>query len=195
VTATTPVERVANALEAANFTRMATPLQIAGLTIPVASAFIGGGNSPDLVIVGDTVSETQKKIQQTIEGVGRALDMVQSRRPLTLVLVGPRPESSALSAMAKFARVLPVGEIADQDSINNWLAVLFPLKLPVLMDGMLNVEAVLGAAFQQDEMSQSLIAIANARQGEDAVRTHFHALIEAAFVGDEFLDASLDDTP
>lgn len=179
MTATTPVERVANALEAAHFTRMPTPLEIAGLSIPVTSAFVGGGNTQDLVIIGDTVVDTQKKIQQTIEGVGRALDMVQSRRPLTLVVVGPRPESAALGAMARFARVLPIGEVADQATIANWLAVLLPLTLPAVKDGVIDVDAVIDEKFQQDALSKSLID--NARHGEEAVGAQFHALVEEPF--------------
>jgi hypothetical protein len=70
-----------------------------------------------------------------VEGVGRALDMVRSRRPLTIVLVGPRLETAALAALARYARVLPIGETADTGSIRNWLAVLLPLKLPKPVQG------------------------------------------------------------
>lgn len=180
MTATTPVERVATALEAAQFTRMSTPLEIAGMSIPVTSAFIGRDTSQDLVIIGDTVGETQRKIQQTIEGVGRALDMVQSRRPLTVVVVGPRPDTSVLGAMARVARVLPIGEVADQETIDNWLAVLRPLSLPKLSSDPVEVAQVLGP--QNDAMVQALIA--QAQHGEAAVRNDFTRLIEEPFEDD-----------
>jgi hypothetical protein len=60
--------------------------------------------------------------------------MMGSRRPLTLVVVGPRPESSTLTSLSRHARVLAVGESADEKDLSNWLAVLLPLKLPKAAD-------------------------------------------------------------
>ncbi|TPN53881.1 hypothetical protein [Mesorhizobium sp. B1-1-7] len=130
MTETTPVERVARMLEEAKFLRIKSPLQIGGLKFEAPAAFVGQSPSPDLVIVGDSAMQTARDLQTIIEGIGRALDVVRSRRPLTLVLVGPRLESSALAQLCRYARVLPVGETADDASLNNWLAVLLPLKLP-----------------------------------------------------------------
>src|SRR5262245_20867414 len=107
MTVTTPVERVAQFLEAAHFRRMHSPIEIGGLEVDVPGAFVGVEPSPDFVVVGDTVAQTPRQLRHTIEGVGRALDVMSSRRPLTLVLVGPRPESAVLSAMSRYARVLP----------------------------------------------------------------------------------------
>jgi hypothetical protein len=176
---TTPVERVARALEAASFTRMPSPLQIAGLTFDAPAAFVGAPPSPDLVVVGDSTVQTAHDLQRTVEGVGRALDVVRSRRPLTLVLVGPRPESKALSALSRHARVLPVGESADEASLDNWLAVLLPLTLPhpVEARGLDSLEALRSSA---DAMTRELIDLAPL--GADAVAHHFTELVEASFV-------------
>lgn len=130
MTTTTPVERVANVLEEAGFKRMPMPFEIGGIEIDAAAAFVGKPPLPDLIVVGDTLAQTPRRLHQTIEGVGRALDMMGSRRPLTLVVVGPRPESSALTSLSRHARVLAVGEAADESTLSNWLAVLLPLKLP-----------------------------------------------------------------
>ena len=72
MTATTPIERVADVLELAQFRRMPTPIQIAGLDINAPAAFVAKSPSPDLVVIGDTVSQTPRELQQLVEGAGRA---------------------------------------------------------------------------------------------------------------------------
>jgi len=109
---------------------MPTPLEIAGVTFDPAASFVGTPPSPDLVLVGDTTLQTSRDLQRIVEGVGRALDVMRSRRPLTLVLVGPRLNSGAITSLSRYARVLPVGESADEATLSNWLAVLLPLQLP-----------------------------------------------------------------
>src|SRR5260370_41088115 len=98
---TTPIERVAQLLVGARFKRVPTPLRIGGLELDALAAFIGEPPSPDLVVIGDTLEQTPARLQQSVEGVGRALDMMGSRRPLPLVVVGPRPESSALTSLSR----------------------------------------------------------------------------------------------
>src|SRR5260370_36026542 len=109
---TTPVERVAEVLERARYRHVPIPLEIAGLKIDVSDAFVGTGIAPDLIVVGDTTRDKPKRLLQMIEGVGRALDMRDSRRPLTFVIVGPRPHPSEITAMARFARVRRVGALS-----------------------------------------------------------------------------------
>ena len=108
MTETTPVERVAELLKA-DFKRIPIPLSIGGLQIDAAAAFVGEPPRPDLVVVGDTLDQTPARLQQTVEGVGRALDMMGSRRPLTLIVVGPRPESSTLTRLSRHARSAGIG--------------------------------------------------------------------------------------
>jgi hypothetical protein len=183
VTVTTPVERVAQVLEAARFRRMPSPLGIAGLQIEVPGAFLGSEPSPDLVIVCDTVAQTTRQLQQTKEGVCRALDMMSSRRPLTLVLVGPRPDSAALRALSRYARVLPVGEVADDATLQNWLAVLLPLRLPE-PDEARGETASLQLLEKTDDDPIARDLVAWAREGEAAVAERLHALVDEPFASD-----------
>jgi hypothetical protein len=191
VTATTPVERVANVLQGAGFERVSSPLRVAGLSFETPAAFVGLEPSPDLILVGDTTKQTARSLQQTVEGVGRALDSVRSRRPLTLIVVGPRPESAALSALSRYARVLPVGEIADDTSLANWLAVLLPLNLPatdVVRGGAASLDALRSI---DDPFAKELIDLAVG--GEEAVAERFHQLVEGPFedADDEDVETSL----
>lgn len=188
MTATTPIERVADVLVLAQFRRMPTPIQIAGLDINAPAAFVAKSPSPDLVVIGDTVSQTPRELQQVVEGAGRALDTVGSRRPLTLVVVGPRPDSGVLTALSRHARVLPVGEAADEDSLRNWLAVLMPLKMPNVAGGASHAPASLDAlAANSDPLTRELLDTAS--QGiPGAVAELLYGLIDAPFEGFDFED-------
>lgn len=175
---TSPVGRVVQLLETADFRRMPPPLQIAGLEFEAPAVLIGAPPSPDLVVVGDTAVQSIRDLQRIIEGVGRALDVVRSRRPLTLVLVGPRPESKALAALSRHARVLPVGESTDDENLTNWLAVLLPLRLPQPVDsrGFDSLEELRRTADAEGEILISL-----ARIGSEAVAEHFAEMVERPF--------------
>ncbi len=176
---TTPLERVSQRLVSAQFKRVATPLTIGGIEIDAPAAFIGSPPSPDLVIVGDTLEQTPPRLQQTVEGIGRALDMMGSRRPLTLVVVGPRPTSAALTALSRFARVLPVGDAADEANLANWLAVLLPLPLPVMSDG--RAAAALDAVIDgsRDPIEAEFIALA--ASGPEVVANRLAVYVDEPF--------------
>ena len=177
--ATVPIERVAAILQTGSFKRLVPPLNIAGVKVDVPAAFVGTGKSPDLVIVGDTAFDTPKRLLQTIDSIGRALDIAESRRPLTLVVVGPRPGPEFLRAMTRFARVLPVGDDSDEASLRNWLAALLPLALPpaetersLATNSEMTVRA--GTLFAQELRGASV-------SSKDAVSKLLHAAIEAPF--------------
>ncbi|MFU0507302.1 hypothetical protein [Pseudaminobacter sp. NGMCC 1.201702] len=81
----------------------------------------------------DTVTEKEERARQKIGGLGRALDAVQSRRPVTAVITGPTPGKQTLESIAKVCRVLPVGTPtgpSDDSLLRDWLAVLLPLVVP-----------------------------------------------------------------
>lgn len=190
MTATTPIERVADVLELAHFRRMPTPIQIAGLEIKAPAAFVAQSPLPDLVVIGDTVSQTPRELQQVVEGAGRALDTVGSRRPLTLVVVGPRPDSGVLTALSRHARVLPVGEAADEGSLRNWLAVLMPLTMPTVASGAGHVPASLESlGAKGDPLTKALLdAAAQGVPGD--VAEVLYDLIETPFDGFDFEDGT-----
>jgi hypothetical protein len=179
MTATTPVERVAKLLEEAGFTRMPTPLEIGGIEIEAAAAFVGKPPLSDLIVVGDTLTQTPRGLHQSIEGVGRALDMMGSRRPLTLVVVGPRPESSILTSLSRYARVLAVGEQADESTLSNWLAVLLPLKLPATENDRAyaaNDKLLTGAS---DPLVREFVELAS--HGQERVAARLAAAVDEPF--------------
>lgn len=128
-----PVERVVSLLEASNaFRRVPTPIKIGNVPFEFAAVLIGRDKNPDLVVVIDTINEDIQRTRQKIGGLGRAMDVVGSRRPVTAILTGPRPDENMLELIARVCRVLPVGTptgTKDDEMLEDWLSVLLPLPI------------------------------------------------------------------
>lgn len=149
MTATTPVERVSAILESAGYRRLPRPLSIAEQTFNLPAAFVGSDRSSEHVHVADTAFEKEARILRIVEGIGRALEIMHSRRPVTLVLAEPRPEAEVIDALAKVCRDLPIGTVIDDDpatALKNWLAVLLPLTLPEPGEGIADPLAAIRAS-------------------------------------------------
>jgi hypothetical protein len=129
VSASQPVERVIALLGEAGYERLPPPVEVAGIPFEF-SAVLTAGSSLDLVVVVDTVTDTDvASIRQRVEGMSRALDLVESRRPLTVVLIGPEPVPELLTALTRVARVLVAGVPRAERELRNAIAVLLPLEL------------------------------------------------------------------
>jgi hypothetical protein len=186
MTATTPVDRVGEILEGAGFRRLANPLSIGGLKFDLPAAYVGSDKSSDLVLVADTALEQDARLLRTVEGVGRALDVLRSKRPVTIVLAGPRPKADVIDAMAKVCRVLPIGTQVDSDpatALANWLAVLLPLTLPEprqdIADPLTAIRAQTGDV---DQRIRALMEIAP--KGADAVQAELHDVLTSVLDGE-----------
>jgi hypothetical protein len=188
VTVTTPVEKIMAVLAKAGYQRVETPLKIASVQFDLAAAFVGTAHNPDLIVVFDTAFEPDDQIQRKVEGIGRALDVMGSRRPLTVVLAGPRPRASILDALSRVSRVLPVGTAIDTDpdaSLEKWLAVLLPLDVPSPSGKLADPVSELAANIANvDSESVTTLIIASAR-GTSAVETELQRLIREPLQGVE----------
>jgi hypothetical protein len=182
LTTATPVERIVELLGVAHFHRLEMPIAIAGVKFEFDATLVGTQSMPDLVIVVDTTLEKDDRVRTKIEGVARALDVVRSKRPLTVILVGPRPRTAMLNAIAKVCRVLPVGTVtgSDDDSIlKNWLAVLMPLTLPQASDAIADpMRELLQSVHPNDPIVSELLAASP--RGADQVQAAFHKLVQEA---------------
>lgn len=129
-----PVQRVVDLLTESGYRPIPAPLSIGGGIDFEFAAVLVGEDSLDLIVVIDTVVQPDSDLtRRQIEGLGRALDLYASRRPLTTILVGPTPNDSVLGSLTKVARVLPVGSPGSantDDQLGDALAVLLPLSLP-----------------------------------------------------------------
>ena len=192
MTASTPVDRVAEILAGAGYRRVATPLEIAGLKFELPAAFVGSSPSPDLILVADTAFDDERRILRKTEGIARAMDVVRSKRPLTAVLVGPRPSSATIDSMSRVCRVLPIGTILGEDAdavLRNWLAVLMPLSLPEpstsIADPLTEIATQLG-----DLLPEVSSLVDFAQRGADAVQSRLHEIIS-----EPLADEDVDDEP
>lgn len=179
MTSALPAERVAQLLLAAGYRRLAEPLQVAGLAFSVAGAFAGGDRSADLVVIGDMATSSERGVIQQIEGIARALDVVRSHRPLTSIIVGPRPIGKALEALSQVSRVLAVEEAGDEVELRDRLAILLPIELPASLGQNRDVNGIAQVSTTDDPFAVELIQAS--ALSEAAVRRHFHdALMGAA---------------
>jgi len=179
---TTPVGHITRLLLVAGYRSVSTPLVIGGLKFDFPAALVGTETSPDLILIADTAFEQEERLVAKLEGVARALDVARSKRPLTVVIAGPRPTSANLETMSRVCRVLPTGTVLDKDaevSLQNWLAVLLPLRLPEVHAPTTNVLeqfSKLGAGLDQ-EVANLVIP---AKQGTRAVQLQLHQIIDDA---------------
>jgi len=188
---TTPIDAVTELLlREAQFRRILKPLAIAGVTIDIADALIAGNGSLDLVLVGDNIGEeAPRRLISAVEGAARALDLVGSRRPLTLVVVGPRPTAEDLRELVRYARVLPVGEAPTNDILRNWLAALLPLKLPPVGEARGDAANADLISETSDPLARALVQAAY--DGKDEVSAVLFEAIEEPF---EFSDTESEES-
>jgi hypothetical protein len=181
------VDQVVSLLLESGYRPLPTPLVLAGLQFAVAAALVGADRSSDLVIVEDTVVSASREIQIRIETIARAMDSLDSKRPLTAILIGPRPSATQLDAMSRVARTLPVGasSFLDQsDILRNWLAVLLPLKLP--SSGGRLADPMSELSEQVDSEKAPISELLNsAPLGKSAVQSTLHRIIELDLIAAE----------
>lgn len=179
----TPVGRITTLLLDAGYRSVSAPLVIGGLKFDFPAALVGSETSPDLILIADTAFEQEERLVAKLEGVARALDVARSKRPLTVVIAGPRPTSANLETMSRVCRVLPTGTVLDKDadrSLRNWLAVLLPLQLPEAhapIADALEQFSKLGEGLDQEVAD----LVVPAKQGSEAVQAQLHQIIDAAF--------------
>lgn len=182
MTQSQPVTRIVDILTSARYRHLEAPLTIASVSFEFAALLVGSDRANDLIVVIDTLVDGEVRIRQKVEGLSRALDLVASRRPLTVVLVGPPPRPSIIESLARVSRVLtvgtPTGDSADR-FLTDTLAVLLPLALPdaseAVVDPIKEVRKQLAADIDQDALAPLLAA---APGGADPVKDALRAMLE-----------------
>jgi hypothetical protein len=182
MTQSQPVTRVVDILKNAGYRQRIAPLTVASVPFEFAALLLGSDRANDLIIVLDTLVDTEERIRQKVEGLSRALDLIGSRRPLTVVLVGPPPRPTVVEALARVSRVLtvgtPTGDNADR-FLSDTLAVLLPLGLPdaseAVVDPLTEVRKQLSTDVDQDVLAPLFAA---APSGTNAVKEALRLVLE-----------------
>ncbi len=121
-------------LTTAGYRSLKPPFEVASIPFSFGALLVGTERAIDLLAIIDTVVEDPAAVRRNVEGLGRALDLAGSRRPLTIILVGPSPPAGYIEPLVKVGRVLVVNTAASPsataDLLADSLAVLLPLKLP-----------------------------------------------------------------
>jgi hypothetical protein len=181
---TAPVELVMALLERGGYQRLPKPLTVAGMEFDFEAAARGTQRSHDLVLV-TTDRLPAPRLQRLVAGLARSLDLAQSKRPVTLVMVG---EFSAIDRreLERHARVLQVESSASsQAEVERAIAVLLPLDLPtaVIMHGSDPVNEVLATLGLGPDTSEHIALVRAAIGGADEVREALRTYVNAGVVG------------
>jgi hypothetical protein len=182
---TAGVETVLGVLEEAGFERLPKPLVVAGSSFDFDAAARGTGVSHDLVVVAASPKEPRRLVR-LLSGLSRTLDQAESRRPVSLVLLGEQLNGSTGADLERHARVLTI-ESAEPgpDDVRQAVAVLMPLALPSAAttgrEPLAEVAHALGRAMSQEH--QALVEAA--RIGPDEVRETLRRFVDAGATGEE----------
>jgi hypothetical protein len=176
------IDRVTRVLEGAGYHELEQPIIIGGIPFE-AAAILAKDKWLELITVIDTVLDADAAaLRARIEGLARALDLVESRRALTVILVGPRPNQTLDGELKQVARVLsvPAGAEAAESALTDALAVLLPLDLSSTGDEAVtswpDVYEGLRAKYPAEEIKPIFSAVT---RGEAQVRSALHeTLIE-----------------
>jgi hypothetical protein len=180
-----PVERVVQILEQHGYKTLPSRLHIASVTLEFAAVLVATGKAQDLIVVVDSVQDTENRIRQKIESLGRALDLARSRRPTTAIVAGPRPSDVVTALMSRVCRVLAIGTPTGPDAdktIREHLSVLLPLSLPYGAASLADATGELHRHLPKTTDSHVKDALLEkALQGEEAVKDALRALVVEPF--------------
>lgn len=134
MTQSQPVAAVVELLQANGYQLLNDDLRIGTLSFDFAATLFGTSHSFDLVLVADMITApAESKLLRKVEALGRALDLVESRRSFTLIVVGPPLNDVTTREASRVCRILalgtPTSPIVDQH-VRDTLSVLLPLSLP-----------------------------------------------------------------
>lgn len=175
-------------LQEAGFRTVDQPMTVGSVRFEFDAVLVHP-ESLDLVVIEATLLDDTFALASKVDGLARALDVLGSRRSITLVLVGPRPENPVIERLGRVSRVLfaDVPEHGDVDTAFTFsLAVLLPLDVDPApeepAESWRSVAANLRTRIQDRELSPLVTA---ASRGTDAVTRALRDLLVESFGGDD----------
>jgi hypothetical protein len=179
VTVTGPVQRVVELLEREGYEIVEQPRSIGGIPFEF-SAMLVGRSSLDLIALVDLAIESDDEpVRRRVEGLARALDLVRSRRSLTVILVGPRRGTGLIQGIADVARVLTVGSPGEDDDaeLRDALAVLLPLVVTTENDEGEDSWPAVRDRMVAAQPAEAQGVLSAARSGKSAVEKALRAML------------------
>lgn len=161
------------------------PFNVGSLAFDFSHALVGGEKSNDLVVVIELKSGTvDADVVRKVFALTRALDVLRSRRSVTVVLTVGQASPDTVRSLARVCRVLsvgaPKGPNAEQE-LHDWLSVLLPLTLPAQVEDTGEWEAELKQKISAENdvvFVHDLLRLSN--EGERAVEERLRLAIDNA---------------
>jgi len=154
------------------------PVTVASVPFEFDALLVGSNRAHDLIVVIDTLVEPEARIRQKVQGLSRALDLVGSRRPLTVILVGPSPPPGTIEALAKVSRVLTVDVLSTPEALSDALGILLPLHLPDTTEAVMDPLGELRSRIPPTPETQTLAVVYEAASnGPEAVSEALRAML------------------
>jgi hypothetical protein len=176
----TPLERAIAMLLENGYRMVQQPFGIGSASFKF-DAVLTAEKSLDLVILQDTTLGSGERVRRELLAFGRSLDVLGSRRTLTLVLVGQPLDPATLEALTQVCRVLPVGALQGDDArLRDWLAVLLPLELPDPTDMEGDWSSEVRRRLAPDPARAANAYLNATEQGEGGVRQELRKRVERA---------------
>ncbi|UVK50963.1 hypothetical protein DBIPINDM_004164 [Mesorhizobium sp. AR02] len=176
----TPLERAIALLKDNGYRTVKQPFGIGSATYSF-DAVLTAEQSLDLVLLQDTTLGSGERMRREVLAFGRSLDVLGSRRTLTLVLVGQPLEAATLLSLSQVCRILPVGPLEVGDArLRDCLAVLLPLELPdaTIMQGDWSSEVRRRLSAEEARAATSYLLAAE--QGEAGIRLELRRRVDRA---------------
>lgn len=178
----TPLEQAVAILKKGRYRDAQQPFGI-GSTSFSFDAVLTTDKSLDLVILQDTTVGSADRMRREMLAFGRSLDVIGSRRTLTLVLIGQRLDQDLLDGLSQVCRVLSVGPSPTDKQLREWLAVLLPLELPTATDLQGDWRNEVRSRLSTDVARVASVYFHAAEQAESGVSLEFRRRVDRALAG------------
>lgn len=164
------------------------PTLIGGIPFRFSAVLTGPANTLDLALIEHIQAESQDRLLQKVQGVVLALDAVESRRSLTLIVFGADLDPHIATALSRLARVIDLQGMlkdhsdGDQD-IRDALSILRAIDAPTSVTAAVAdpIQRLLKALDPQKQSDLEKAGLFSASAfGADAVSQVFSSWVQAA---------------
>lgn len=175
------LSEVVAVLRSNGYAPLARSQTIGGVALEVEGLWEGPKATLDLSLVGDRPSSREDvlRLHWRVQSLARALDAAQSRRTLTVILVGIGSTDQRTSDLLELARLLVVDGSLP---VPRMLAPLLPLRLPATaateLDGLDEVASAVERGSRGRELAP-LVRVAD--DGASAVTERYLAWLDQTF--------------
>lgn len=175
----TPLDRVIGFLKTKGFRDAQQPFGIGSATFRF-DAVLTTDKTLNLVIIQDTKVGSIERLRRELLAFGRSLDVLGSRRTLTLVLLGQRIDADVAEGLSQICRLLMVSATADGTQLRDSLAILLPLELPKTFELQGDWSSEMRKRLPTNTNRVAAAYLAAAEQGEAGVRHELRRRIDRA---------------